>query len=145
MQRALHNFSLKATISTIPVSCSLIGHFRVSPGLCIKTRLGAQHFLRKWVLFAWEWKLFPYQRLSTLPRFDTEILGNSEMAIWVIFPSFILLKILKEILSGMFLTLDVILATLGARDFSCAVSGFGRPALGESSSSHARKNFWYPG
>ena len=41
----------------------------------------------------------------------------------------------------MFLTLDVILATLGARDFSCAVSGFGRPALGESSSSHARKNF----
>ena len=25
-------------------------------------------------------KSFPYQRLSTYPRFDTEALGNSEMA-----------------------------------------------------------------
>ena len=34
-----------------------VGHFRVPPGLCIKTRLGAQPFLWRWVLFAWEWKI----------------------------------------------------------------------------------------
>ena len=38
----------------------------------------------------------------------------------------------------------------GARDFSCAVSGFGQAedvsACGRgNSSSHARKNLWYPG
>ena len=34
-----------------------VGHFRVPPGLCIKTRLSAQPFLWKWVLFVWEWKI----------------------------------------------------------------------------------------
>ena len=57
-----------------------IGHFRVPKTLTFKMRLGAQPFLWKWVLFAWEWKWFPYQRLSTYPRFETEARGNSEMA-----------------------------------------------------------------
>ena len=33
-----------------------IGHFRVPKSLTFKMRLGAQPFLWKWVLFAWEWK-----------------------------------------------------------------------------------------
>ena len=48
-------------------------------------RLGAQPFLWKWVLFAWEWKMTaPYQRLSTYPRFEREARGNSEMAYYTI-------------------------------------------------------------
>ena len=43
-------------------------------------RLGAQPFLWKWVLFEWEWKMIPYQRLCTYPRFETEARVNSEMA-----------------------------------------------------------------
>ena len=34
-----------------------IGHFRVPKSLTFKMRLGAQPFLWKWVLFAWEWKM----------------------------------------------------------------------------------------
>ena len=34
-----------------------IGHFRVPKSLTLKMRLGAQPFLWKWVLFAWEWKM----------------------------------------------------------------------------------------
>ena len=34
-----------------------IGHFRVPKTLSFKMRLGAQLFLRKWLLFAWEWKM----------------------------------------------------------------------------------------
>ena len=30
-------------------------------------------------------KAFPYQRLSTEPRFDTEVWGNSEIAYWLLF------------------------------------------------------------
>ena len=37
------------------------------------------------------------------------------------------------------------LYTLGARGFSCAVSGFGLQPTKRSSPSHARKNLWYPG
>ena len=57
-----------------------IGHFRVPKTLTFKMRLGAQPFLWKWVLFAWEWKWFLYQGLSTYPRFETEARGNTEMA-----------------------------------------------------------------
>ena len=34
-----------------------IGHFRVPKTLSFKMRLGAQLFLRKWLLFGWEWKM----------------------------------------------------------------------------------------
>ena len=36
---------------------NVIGHFRVPKTLTFKMRLGAQPFLRKWVLFEWEWKM----------------------------------------------------------------------------------------
>ena len=48
---------------------SAIGHFRVLPGLCIKTRLGAQLFLWKWVLFAWEWKIISISKVEHLTSF----------------------------------------------------------------------------
>ena len=43
--------------SKITKKCSKIGHFRVPKTLTFKMRLGAQPFLWKWVLFAWEWKM----------------------------------------------------------------------------------------
>ena len=46
-----------------------IVHFRVPPGLCIKTRLGAQLFLWKWVLFAWEWKIISISKVEHLTLF----------------------------------------------------------------------------
>ena len=45
------------------------GHFRVCPSLCIKTRLGAQPFLWKWVLFAWEWKIISISKVEHLTSF----------------------------------------------------------------------------
>ena len=45
------------------------GHFRVPSGLCIKTRLGAQPFLWKWVLFAWEWKIIFISKVEHLTSF----------------------------------------------------------------------------
>ena len=49
---------------------ALIGHFpSFPPGLCIKTRLGAQPFLWKWVLFAWEWKIISISKVEHLTSF----------------------------------------------------------------------------
>ena len=62
----------------------LIGHFWVPITLTFKMRLGAQPFFWKWVLFAREWKMIPYQRLSTYPRFETEARGRK----WPILNSF---------------------------------------------------------
>ena len=53
----------------IPLWQLSIGHFRVPPGLCIKTRLGAQLFLWKWVLFAWEWKIISISKIEHLTSF----------------------------------------------------------------------------
>ena len=47
----------------------LIGHFRVPKTLTIKLRLGAQPFLWKWVLFAWEWKIISISKAEHLPSF----------------------------------------------------------------------------
>ena len=60
----------------------LIGHFRVPKTLTFKMKQGAQPFLKwEWNLFLHEnEKWFPYQRLSTYPRFETEAPRNSEMA-----------------------------------------------------------------
>ena len=63
----------------IPLWQLSIGHFRVPPGLCIKTRLGAQLFLWKWVLFAWEWKIISISKIEHLTSFwcrGPEELGN---------------------------------------------------------------------
>ena len=45
----------------------LIGHFRVPKTLTFKMRLGAQPFLWKWVLFAWEWKMISISKAEHLP------------------------------------------------------------------------------
>ena len=56
-----------------------IGHFRVPKILTFKMRLGAQPFLWKWVLFAWEWKMISISKAEHLPFFwnrDPGELGN---------------------------------------------------------------------
>ena len=84
-------------INWLPMSTDkTIGHFRVPKTLNFKMRLGAQPFLWKWVLFAWEWKPFPYQRLSTYPRFETEARGNSDMAYCVQSNSGVARKVRRE-------------------------------------------------
>ena len=47
----------------------LICHFRVPKTLTLKMRLGAQPFLWKWVLFAWEWKMISISKAEHLPSF----------------------------------------------------------------------------
>ena len=47
----------------------LIGHFRVPEPLTFKMRLGAQPFLWKWVLFAWESKMISMSKAEHLPSF----------------------------------------------------------------------------
>ena len=57
-----------------------IGHFRVPKTLTFKMRLGAQPFLWKLVLFAWEWKMISISKAEHLPSFWNRGPGNSEMA-----------------------------------------------------------------
>ena len=51
------------------VTLAWIGHFRVPKTLTFKMRLGAQPFLWKWVLFAWEWKMISVSKAEHLPSF----------------------------------------------------------------------------
>ena len=51
-----------------------IGHFRVSRGICIKTRLSAQPLMRKWLF------ILSQERLRTWPHFESEDFWNSEVA-----------------------------------------------------------------
>ena len=46
-----------------------IGHLRVPKTLTFKMKLGAQPFLWKWVLFAWEWKMISISKAEHLPSF----------------------------------------------------------------------------
>ena len=46
-----------------------IGHFRVPKTLTFKMRPGAQSFLWKWVLFAWERKMISISTADHLPSF----------------------------------------------------------------------------
>ena len=63
-----------------------IGHFRVPKTLTLKMRLGAQPFQCENEFYLHEnEKWFPYQRLSTYPRFETEAQGNSEMAYYILY------------------------------------------------------------
>ena len=52
-----------------PVLFIRIGHFRVPKTLTFKMRLGAQPFLWKWVLFAWEWKMISISKAEHQPSF----------------------------------------------------------------------------
>ena len=47
----------------------IIGHLRVPKTLTFKMKLGAQPFLWKWILFAWEWKMISISNVEPLPSF----------------------------------------------------------------------------
>ena len=60
-----------------------IGHFWVPKTLTFKMRLGAQPFLWKWVLFAWEWKMISIPKAEHLPLFWNKGPGKlGNMAYW---------------------------------------------------------------
>ena len=46
-----------------------IGHLRVAKTLTFKTRPSAPHFLWKWLLFAWEWKIISISKAEHLSSF----------------------------------------------------------------------------
>ena len=56
-----------------------VGHFRVPPGLCIKTRLNAQPLIWKWFSFSCKWNSFSQERLFTWPHFESGSSWNSEV------------------------------------------------------------------
>ena len=64
---------IQLKVSWIPPT---MGHFRVPPTLTFKMRLGAQPFLWKWVLFAWEWKMISISKAEHLPSFWNRGLGE---------------------------------------------------------------------
>ena len=65
---------------SVPSARLSLGHFRVLETLTFKMRPSAQPFSWKWVLFAWEWKSFPYQTLNTNLVLIQRARGNSGMA-----------------------------------------------------------------
>ena len=60
-----------------------MGDFRVVFLLCFKARPSVKPFIWKLVLFT-----FPYERLRTRTRFETETKGNSEIAYYMHFIGF---------------------------------------------------------
>ena len=58
------------------VKIGAIGQFRVPKTLTSKMRLGAQPFLWKWVLFAWESKMISISKAEHLPSFWKRGLGG---------------------------------------------------------------------
>ena len=50
-------------------SCGAIGYFRVPPGLCIKTRLGAQPLIWKWFFILMQIKLISTRKVEHLTSF----------------------------------------------------------------------------
>ena len=63
---------------------SLIGHFRVPLGLCIKTRLSAQPLVWKWFFILMQIKLIFTRRVlhlaDTWPHFESEGFWESDVA-----------------------------------------------------------------
>ena len=77
-------------IALIPNPNLSIGRFRVPKTLTFKMRLGAQPFLWKWVLFAWEWKMISISKAEHLPSFWNRgpgELGNGLLLGCHLFPS----------------------------------------------------------
>lgn len=64
-----------------------ISHFRVALPL-FQNESWVQPFIMKWVFLARSWSCksnsFPYERLGTWTRFETEVKSNPEMACFVI-------------------------------------------------------------
>ena len=59
-----------------------IGHFRVHPGLCIKTRLSAQPLIWKWFFTLMQIKLIFTRKVEYLASFWKWGFMNSEVAYW---------------------------------------------------------------
>ena len=57
----------------------LVGHFRVPPGLCIKSRLNAQSLIWKWFFILMQIKFIFTISLCTWPPFESEGFWNSEV------------------------------------------------------------------
>ena len=55
-------------------------HFRVTPGLCIKTRLSAQPLIWKWLFILMQIKLIFTRKVCTWPHFESEGFWNWEGA-----------------------------------------------------------------
>ena len=61
-----------------------IGHFRVPPGLCFITRVGAQPFIWKSFFILMQIKLIFTRKVVPLkPHFESKGFWNSEVAYWV--------------------------------------------------------------
>ena len=60
------------------------GHVRVPKNLSFQNEARCTIFLVKMFYLHENEKLFPHQRLSTYPRFETEARGNSEMAYYTL-------------------------------------------------------------
>ena len=60
---------------------SAISHFRVPPGLCIKTRLSAQPLIWRWFVILMQIKLiFTRKVVPAFSHFESERFWNSEVA-----------------------------------------------------------------
>ena len=59
----------KTIYGEVSTRTSLIGHFRVPPGLCIKTRLGAQPLIWKWYFILMQIKLISTRKVEHLTSF----------------------------------------------------------------------------
>ena len=83
-ERQLNTTSANNTYELKTRQSMAISHFRVILSPFFKTSLGAQPFIWKWVWFSRQWRCktnsFPYKRLCTKTRFETEGKEHSEMA-----------------------------------------------------------------
>ena len=70
--------NIQATINKLP----LIGLFRVPPGLCFKTRVGAQPLIWK-TFFILMQNSFSQERLCTWPHFESGGFWNSKVAYYI--------------------------------------------------------------
>ena len=94
--------STKYKVSSNPIVIAEIGHFRVPPGLCIKTRLSAQPLIWKWFFSLMQVKLiFTRKVVKTWPHFESEGFWNTEVAYWLLRFSSLVFQIQKlGILTG---------------------------------------------
>ena len=70
----------KMRLQQLLLLLSIIGHSRLPKSVTFKMRLGAQPFLWKWVLIAWEWKIISISKAEHLTSFWYRgPWGNSEM------------------------------------------------------------------
>ena len=123
-----HDNCTDVTTSPLYAVCveklSKIGHFRVPKTLTFKMRLGAQPFLWKWVLFAWEWKMISVSKADHRPSFWNR--GQGELGngfsqarrsnrFWCLFSVDVFSRGAKDVgsVTGLELKLDTMLTETG--------------------------------